>query len=85
MSRKNWKRVWLSSNGEEPIQGWQLGKYTICLNLNKGSDVKTGHKDRHGHRWWFEITEAVNGHGLEKTVGEAPTVEDAKALVKKLD
>lgn len=83
-SQKRWKRISLPGNHEKPVEGWQLGKYTVCLNLNKGRDVKTGVEDKHGHFWWYEITETINGHGQERAVGEAPTEDEAKKIVKKI-
>ena len=78
-----WKQVRLPSNDtEKPIEALQKGAFIICLNLNKGGSGP-GVVDRHGHRWWYEVTEQIYGHGKERYVGEAPTEEKAKQLAKK--
>jgi len=73
-----WKKVRLPGN-EKPVDAFQRDGFTICLNINKGAEVSTGIEDRHGHHWWYEVTEA-NGKGEERFVGEAPTLKGAKRI-----
>lgn len=72
-----WRKTRIPGNNTKALPAYRKGDYTICLNLNHGL-VGPGQEDSAGHHWWFEVTCDVKG--VETAIGEAPTLDGAKAL-----
>jgi len=75
---ERWNRDNRMGNDGKPLTVHHKEDYEICLNVNKGTEVSVGHKDRHGHYWWFEVVHV--SVGSEQFVGEAPTLAGAKRV-----
>jgi len=72
-----WKKVKLEGVEGKPVPGYRRGDYLVYLNINHGLQGP-GELDKQGHHWWFEVSCDIKGQ--EVTVGEAPTLDGAKAI-----
>lgn len=73
---ERWRKVRLPGVDGD-VDAWQRDGYTLCLNINKGHEVRTGKRDRNGHHWWFEVT-----NDKDEPVGEAPDLKGAKQVAR---
>jgi hypothetical protein len=73
---ERWRKRRDVANDGKALIVWFKDGYEICMNVNKGLDVKQGHLDAKGHRWWYEVTFG------NVVVGEHPGLSGAKKLAK---